>query len=67
MNRSVVTVLAGVLLASCASSSVQRVGSANYAPISPTTDVAVFTADSQVKQPFEVIGVRTTTLANIRS
>jgi hypothetical protein len=57
MNRVVITILAGVLLVSCASSSVQRVGTASYAPVSPTADVAVFTADSQVKQPFEVIGV----------
>jgi hypothetical protein len=54
---AIITILAGMLLASCASSSVQRVGTASYAPAAPSADVAVFTADNQVKQPFEVIGV----------
>ena len=55
--RAIITILAGMLLASCASSSVQRVGTASYAPAAPSADVAVFTADNHVKQPFEVIGV----------
>jgi hypothetical protein len=57
MRHIFAAAIAGVCLASCTSSSVQRVGTASYAPISPTADVTVFTADNQIKQPFEVIGV----------
>jgi predicted alpha/beta hydrolase family esterase len=48
----------GVLsVAACASSSVQKVGTSSYAPLPDSADVVVFTAENQVKQPFEVVGV----------
>ena len=53
-------VLAAVLaagLAGCASSSGQRIGETDYAPMPNTTNVIVFTNDNQVKQPFTVIGL----------
>lgn len=56
-RRILAAVIAGVSLASCASTSVQHVGSASYAPIPANADVVVFTADNQIKEPFEVIGV----------
>src|SRR5579864_8880835 len=57
MIRTGTLVLIAICLASCATSSVQRVGTATYAPASPVADVAVFTADNQVTKPFEVVGV----------
>lgn len=45
---------ASLLLAACAH--VEPVGNASYAPLSSAADVSIFTAESQVTQPFEVIG-----------
>lgn len=44
-----------LFLASCASSTVTKTGAASYAPLSPTSDVAIFTAESQVAQQFELV------------
>lgn len=44
-----------LLLSGCVSSSVQPVGTSSYGPLAPTADVAVFMAESQVAQPFEVV------------
>lgn len=44
-----------LLIAACATSSVQRIGTTSYAPLPPTADVAVFTAEGQVGHPFEVV------------
>jgi hypothetical protein len=49
--------LVAVLFAACASSSVQKIGTTAYAPLAPGAEVAVYTAESQIKQPFEVVGV----------
>lgn len=54
-DRLSVLVAAFASLAACASSTVTRTGTASYAPLSPTADVAIFTAETQVGQPFEVI------------
>jgi hypothetical protein len=45
------------LLGACASESVQKIGAATYAPLPSTQDVLVFTAENQIKQPFEVVGI----------
>jgi len=52
-------IAAGLLLAcsGCASSSVQVIGTASYAPLPANTAVLVYTDDSQIKGSFEVIGV----------
>jgi len=46
-----------VFFTACASSSVQRIGTRKYPALAPGTEVAVYTAEGQIKQPFEVIGI----------
>jgi len=41
---------------SCWSTSVTKIGAANYAPLAEGKDVTIFTAESDVKQPFVVVG-----------
>ena len=47
-------VLVGV--SSCWSTSVTKTGTANYAALGEGKDVTIFTAESDVKQPFVVVG-----------
>ena len=47
-------VLVGV--SSCWSTSVTRIGASNYAPLGEGKDVTIFTAESDVKQSFVVVG-----------
>jgi hypothetical protein len=49
--------LASLLLSACASSSVERIGTASYSPQPPSAAVFVFTDASQVKVPYEVVGI----------
>ena len=44
-------------LTACASDSVQNIGTAHYAALDEGTEVAVFTSEGQVKEPYEVVGV----------
>jgi hypothetical protein len=53
--RRATAVAAGLHFAACASSTVHKTGTASHAPLSPTADVAIFTAESQVGQPFELV------------
>jgi hypothetical protein len=46
---------ASLLLAACASSTVTKTGTTSYAPLAPMAEVAIFTAESQVDQPFELV------------
>ena len=46
-----------LLLSSCASTSVQKIGTSSYAPLPETADVVVFTSETQIKQPYEVVGI----------
>jgi hypothetical protein len=46
---------ASLLLAACASSTVTKTGPTSYAPLAPMAKVAVFTAESQVGQPLELV------------
>jgi hypothetical protein len=48
-----IVLTASLVLVACAT--VEKVGTSSYAPLSSTTDVALFTAESQVEQPFEVV------------
>jgi hypothetical protein len=52
---SLAVVLVGV--SSCWSTSVTKVGSGTYAPLAEYAGVAIFTAESDVKQPFVVVGM----------
>lgn len=44
-----------VLLPACASNTVQKIGTSSYAALAETADVIVFTSESQIKQPYEVV------------
>jgi hypothetical protein len=48
-----IVLAASLVLVACAT--VEKVGTSSYAPLSSTTDVALFTAESQVEAPFEVV------------
>jgi hypothetical protein len=36
---------------------VEKIGTSSYAPLAPDAEVAVFTDESQIKQPFDVVGI----------
>jgi hypothetical protein len=55
--RTIAFPIVALVFAGCANSSVQRIGTAAYAPLAPGAEVAVFTAESQIKQPFDVVGI----------
>ncbi|MBV8216590.1 MAG: hypothetical protein JOZ08_25510 [Verrucomicrobia bacterium] len=48
-------ILVGV--SSCASTSVTKIGIATYAPLAEGKDVTIFNTESEVKQPFVVVGI----------
>ena len=50
-------VLASFFLDACASSSVERIGTTSYSPAPPNAPVFVFTDASQIKVPYEVVGI----------
>jgi len=57
MGRREALLLVGtLLLGGCASSSVQKIGTANYAALSQDSEVLVYTDEGQIKGPFEVVG-----------
>lgn len=56
ISREALLTIATLLLAGCASSSVQKIGTANYAALPPHVGVLVYTDDTQIKEPFEIIG-----------
>jgi hypothetical protein len=55
--RSTLLVLELIVITSCASSSVTKIGTGAYAPLASGAEVAVFTSESQIKQPVEVVGI----------
>lgn len=57
MRNRLLVLLVATLFTACASSSVQKIGTKAYAPLAPGAAIAVYTAESQIKQPFEVLGV----------
>src|ERR1700730_5646155 len=46
---------ASLLLAASPSRTVTKTGTTSYEPLSPMAEVAIFTAESQVGQPFELV------------
>jgi hypothetical protein len=46
-----------VVFALVGCSSVERIGTSNYAPLPEKSEVLVFTSEDQIKQPFEVVGI----------
>jgi hypothetical protein len=44
-------------LAACAASSVQKVGTSTYAPLAANAEVIVYTAENQIKKPYDVVGI----------
>jgi hypothetical protein len=46
---------ASLLLAACVSSTATKTGTTSYEPLAPMAEVAIFTAESQVGQPFELV------------
>jgi hypothetical protein len=56
MQKAILSALA-LILVGCASSSVQRIGTAAFAPLPETAKVVVFTQASQITGPYEEIGI----------
>jgi hypothetical protein len=46
-----------LIVAGCASSSVQKIGTSAYAPLPESAEIIVFTETSQIKTPYEVVGI----------
>lgn len=46
-----------ILAMGCASSSVTRVGSEPLAATAPTSEISVFSQESEVKTPFKILGI----------
>jgi hypothetical protein len=57
MKLSGLLIFAALFFVGCASSSVQRIGTVSYTPRSPDSEVVVFTDTSQVKEPYDVVGI----------
>jgi hypothetical protein len=57
MKRGAFLAVVGLLLAACTTGEpVHTVGPSTYEALPPKVEVAVFTEDGQVKEPYEVIG-----------
>jgi hypothetical protein len=52
---SLALLLVGV--SSCASTSVTKIGTETYAPLAEGKEVTIFNSESEVKQPFAVVGI----------
>lgn len=50
-------ILVALILAACARSSVEVIGTSNYPPLPRDAEVLVYTDDTQIKAPYEVIGI----------
>jgi hypothetical protein len=57
ITQNILLALGLILITSCVSSSVTKIGTGAYAPLASGTEVAVFTSESQINQPFEVVGI----------
>jgi hypothetical protein len=57
MTSRTFLMLTVLVLAACARSSVQVIGTSNYPPLPRNADVLVYTDDTQIKEPYEVIGI----------
>ena len=57
MKPTILFLLAVLALAGCVSSSVTKIGTSDYPPLEPNEEVSVYTAEDQIKQPFDVVGI----------
>lgn len=55
--RHILLVLGLIAITSCASISVTKIGTATHASLAEGAKVAVFTSESEIKQPFVVVGI----------
>jgi hypothetical protein len=56
-SRLHVLSLAAICMAGCVASSLTPVGTTAYHPLPAEADVTVFSADSDIHEPFEVVGI----------
>jgi hypothetical protein len=57
MSPNPALILLLLVLTGCASSSVQKIGTAAYPSLTENAEIIVFTEASQIKAPYEVIGI----------
>jgi hypothetical protein len=57
MQLRCLLIVVSLLLSACASNSVQKIGTSSYAPLPESSEVIVFTSETQIKQPYEVVGI----------
>ncbi|MGO9267001.1 MAG: hypothetical protein ACLQBA_19350 [Candidatus Binataceae bacterium] len=57
MTRGALLILLSILFTGCARASVQAIGTSHYPPLARNAEVLVYTDDSQVKEPYEVVGI----------
>jgi hypothetical protein len=57
ITHSILLAVVLVGITSCWSTSVTKIGSGTYAPLGEGKEVTIFTAESDVKQPFAVVGL----------
>jgi hypothetical protein len=56
-TRRTFLIVVVLMLAACARSSVQVIGTSDYPPLPRNAEVLVYTDDSQIKEHYEVIGI----------
>ena len=56
ISRFILLAVVLVGVSSCWSTSVTKIGTGSYAPLAEGKDVTIFTVESDVKQPFVVVG-----------
>ena len=57
LTRFILLTVVLVGVSACWSTSVTKVGTGTYAPLAEGKDVTIYTAESDVKQPFAVVGI----------
>jgi PBP1b-binding outer membrane lipoprotein LpoB len=57
MRLNGLLIFAALILVGCVSSSVERIGTVSYTPRPPNSEVVVFTDASQIKEPYDVVGI----------
>jgi PBP1b-binding outer membrane lipoprotein LpoB len=57
MKLNGLLIFAALILVGCVSSSVERIGTVSYTPRPPNSEVVVFTDASQIKEPYDVVGI----------
>jgi hypothetical protein len=57
VTHSILLAVVLVGITSCWSTSVTKIGTGTYAPLADGKEVTIFTSESDVKQPFAVVGI----------